>query len=135
MIASEICHSHYSLVINLSFQISYNYVLLKPWSGTMRNSTVTVLKACVLLNNSAMWSNLRNLHKLFFFLLIHSSWTLFSSQPRTTDAQWSLLFIKITNFWAWADNLGKYILGHLGHFQLIYQHPFWYCESLVHVFH
>ena len=35
---------------------------------------------------------------------------------------------------AWADNLGRYILGHLGYFRLIYQPPFWYCECLVHVF-
>ena len=38
-------------------------------------------------------------------------------------------------FWAWTDNMGRYILGHLGYFWPIYQHPFWYCESLVHVFH
>ena len=31
--------------------------------------------------------------------------------------------------------LGRYILGHLGYFRPIYQHPFCYCESLVHVFH
>ena len=44
-------------------------------------------------------------------------------------------FIKIRNFWAWADKLGRYILGHLGYFGPNYQHPFWYSESLVHVFH
>ena len=27
------------------------------------------------------------------------------------------------------------LLGHLGYLRPIYQHPFWYCESLVHVFH
>ena len=26
-------------------------------------------------------------------------------------------------------------MGHLGYFQSNYQHPFWYSESLVHVFH
>ena len=31
--------------------------------------------------------------------------------------------------------LGRYILGDLGYFRPIYQHPFWYCNSLVHVFH
>ncbi len=36
------------------------------------------------------------------------------------------VFIKFSNFWAWAD---KY--GHLGYSWPIYQHPFWYCESLV----
>jgi hypothetical protein len=41
-------------------------------------------------------------------------------------------FIKISNFSAWADNLGWLIWGY---FRPIYQHPFWYCESLVHVFH
>jgi hypothetical protein len=25
-------------------------------------------------------------------------------------------FIKIQNFWTWADKLGTYILGHLGYF-------------------
>ena len=38
-------------------------------------------------------------------------------------------FIKIQNFWAWADKL-----GHLGCFRPNYQHPFWYSESLVHGF-
>ena len=31
--------------------------------------------------------------------------------------------------------LGKQILGPLWNFQLNYQHPFWYSESLVRVFH
>ena len=35
-------------------------------------------------------------------------------------------FIEISNFLAWADNLGRYILEHLGYFRSIYQHPFWY---------
>ena len=39
-------------------------------------------------------------------------------------------FIEIPNFLAWADNLGRLILGHLGYFWPIYQHPIWYCESL-----
>jgi hypothetical protein len=42
-------------------------------------------------------------------------------------------FIEIPNVWAWADNLGRHVLGHLVYFRPIYQHPFWYCESLVHV--
>jgi hypothetical protein len=45
------------------------------------------------------------------------------------------LFIEIPNFWAWADKLSRTILGHLGYFQSNYQHPFWYFESLVHIFH
>ena len=40
-------------------------------------------------------------------------------QPRTMDAQWGLFFIEILNFWAWADNLGRHILGHLGYFRPI----------------
>ena len=47
------------------------------------------------------------------------------TKPRTTDAQWSF-FHRNPNFLAWADNLGRYILGHLGYFRSIYQHPFWY---------
>ena len=48
----------------------------------------------------------------------------------------SPFFIKVPNFWGWADNFGKYIFEHLGYFQPIYQqHPFWYCESFVIVFH
>ena len=46
-----------------------------------------------------------------------------------------LFFIEIPNFWTWADNMGRQIWGHLGYFRPIYQHPFWYCESLVNVFH
>ena len=34
-------------------------------------------------------------------------------------------FIEILNFWALADNLGRYILGHFRYFRPIYQHPFW----------
>ena len=45
------------------------------------------------------------------------------------------IFIKIANFWARADNLGRQILGHLGYFLPIYQHPLWYCESLVDFLH
>ena len=44
-------------------------------------------------------------------------------------------FSKILNFWAWADILGRKFLRHLGYFQPDYQHPFWYGEFLVHVFH
>ena len=40
-------------------------------------------------------------------------------------------FIKISNFWAWADNLGSLILGHLGYFMPIYQRTFWFSGSLV----
>ena len=46
------------------------------------------------------------------------------------EHQMKPFFIKVPSIWAWADNL-----GHLGYFWTIYQHPFWYCESLVHVFH
>ena len=40
-------------------------------------------------------------------------------------------FSKILNLWAWADKLGQKFWEHLGYFRLIYQHPFWYCVSLV----
>ena len=40
-----------------------------------------------------------------------------------------LFFIGIQNFWAWVDKFWG-IWGIFG-----YQHPFWYSESLVHVFH
>ena len=43
-------------------------------------------------------------------------------------------FIKIKNFWAWADKVSKLILGHLVYFWPKYQHPFWYSESLVMFF-
>ena len=44
-------------------------------------------------------------------------------------------FIEIQKFWAWADKLGRQILGHLGYFRPSYQYLFWYSESLVYVFH
>ena len=44
-------------------------------------------------------------------------------------------FIEVQTFWAWADKLGEQILRHLRYFPSSYQHPFWYSESLVHVFH
>ena len=44
-------------------------------------------------------------------------------------------FSKTSNLWAWADILGWNFLGHLGYFRPDYQHPFWYCEFLFHVFH
>ena len=43
--------------------------------------------------------------------------------------------IEIQNIWAWADKLGRLIVGHLGYFRPYYQHPFWYSESIAHVFH
>ena len=36
------------------------------------------------------------------------------------------LFIEIQNFWAWANKMGRKILGHLGYFRPNYQQPFWY---------
>ena len=65
---------------------------------------------------------------------IHPSNSSLHSLDMTTDYGRSMkpFFIKISNFWAWADNLGRY---NLGYFRPIYQHPFWYCESLVHVFY
>ena len=44
-------------------------------------------------------------------------------------------FIEIPNFWAWADNLGRQF-GQIrfGAF-VVFSADFWYCESLVHVFH
>ena len=44
-------------------------------------------------------------------------------------------FIEIQNFWAWEDKQGKQIMWRLGYFRPNYQHPFWYSESLAHVFH
>ena len=44
-------------------------------------------------------------------------------------------FNEIQNFWAWSGKLGKQFGGHLGYFQTIHQRPFWYSESVVHVFH
>ena len=48
------------------------------------------------------------------------------NDARTTDTQREL-FSKIPNFWAWADKLGRTLLGHLGYLRPIYQYPFWYC--------
>ena len=45
--------------------------------------------------------------------------------------QWSLSksqTIGADKFW------GRQILGHLGYFWPIYEHPFWYCESLLSMF-
>ena len=44
-------------------------------------------------------------------------------------------FLKIPNFWAWADKFGRKFWGYLGYFRPNCQHPFWYSESLVHVFY
>ena len=44
-------------------------------------------------------------------------------------------FIEIQSFWARADKLGRYILGHFRHFWANYQHPFWCSESLAHYFY
>jgi hypothetical protein len=43
--------------------------------------------------------------------------------------------IEIQNFWALADKLVGKFWGFGGYFQPNYQHPFWYSESIVHVFH
>ena len=56
-------------------------------------------------------------------------------KTRTTDAQWNIFFIEIPKFWAWADKFGRNVLGHLGYFRMNYQHPIWYSESFVHIFH
>ena len=53
---------------------------------------------------------------------------------RTTDTQWDL-FSKFSKFWVWADILDWNFMRHLGYFRPDYQHPFWYCEFFVHVFH
>ena len=52
-----------------------------------------------------------------------------------TDTNREGFFLKIPNFWAWADKLGQKISGHFGYFRSNYKDPFWYSESLVHVFH
>ena len=44
-----------------------------------------------------------------------------------------VVFLKILDFWVWADKLGRKFGGHFGYFRPNYQHPFWYSESLVHV--
>ena len=31
--------------------------------------------------------------------------------------------LNVPNFWALADNLGRYILGHFEYFQPVYKHP------------
>ena len=54
-----------------------------------------------------------------------------SSQPRTTDAQWRIFSLKPQTFGLGQTNRADKFWG----FRLNYQHPFWYCESLVHVFH
>jgi hypothetical protein len=55
--------------------------------------------------------------------------------PRTTDTERESFFSKIPNFGAGADKLSRKVLGHLGYFRPIYQHPFWYSGFLVNVFH
>ena len=62
---------------------------------------------------------------------------LFNELAHPTDYGHTMkpFLIKIPNFWAWADNWCRSTLGNLGYFRPIYQHPYWYCESLVHVFH
>jgi hypothetical protein len=40
-------------------------------------------------------------------------------------------FIEIPKVWAWADKFW----GIFGIFRPNYQHPFWYRESLVHIFY
>ena len=44
----------------------------------------------------------------------------------TTDYRRTMkpFFIEIPNLWAWADNLGRQILRHLGYFWPNYQDPF-----------
>ena len=81
----------------------------------------------ILLLNSALF--------LFGPILLTDPFIHSSVIIRFTDNGRSMKPFSSQNFWAWADNLGRYILGHLGYFQPIYQRPFWYCESLVHVFH
>ena len=40
-------------------------------------------------------------------------------------------FIEIPKFRAWTDHLDGQILGQLGYFWPVYQHPFWYSFSLI----
>jgi hypothetical protein len=47
------------------------------------------------------------------------------TEARTTGPQWSLFFVEIQICWAWAENSGRWILGH----------PICSYESLVRVFH
>ena len=76
------------------------------------------------------------LTSFFFLRVLHLLWAPNMKILNTNYGRpMKPFFIKIPNFWAWTDNLGRYILGHLGYFRLIYQHPFFYCQFLVHVFH
>ena len=50
------------------------------------------------------------------------------------DDQLSIFSLK-SRTQAWADKLGRQILGHLGYFRPNYQQPLWYSEFLVHAFH
>ena len=43
-------------------------------------------------------------------------------------------FLKIPEFWAWADKLGRNFGGHFWVFLAELQHPSWHCESLVYGF-
>ena len=69
-------------------------------------------------------SQIKYLRSFFFFkfAFLDATWCITVSQQlvvlekyaptrwywtRTTDAQWSLFFIEIPKFWAWADNLGR----------------------------
>jgi hypothetical protein len=54
----------------------------------------------------------------------------------TTDAQWSLFSLKSITFGLGQTNWANKFWGIWGIFcRTMYQHPFWYSESLVHVFH
>ena len=70
------------------------------------------------------------LHKKYFFgtPLFHSA---VCTKSRDYGRPMKPFYIEIPNFRVAADNLGRYILGHFGYFQLIYQHPFCFCESFV----
>ena len=53
--------------------------------------------------------------------------------PRTTDSQRELFF-KNLELLGLGRHFGVNVLMHLGYFRPDYQHPFWYCEFLVHIF-
>ena len=69
---------------------------------------------------------------LSFWNQIFQWYKLSINYPRTMDAQWSLFSLKFLTFGLGQTNSAAKFWGV---FQPNYQHPFWYCESLVHIFY
>ena len=67
---------------------------------------------------------------------LHALWFISSSSNHAVHTRHRLwtpneAFFEISNSWAWADNLGKWICRHFGYFWPTYPHPFWYSESIL----